>query len=146
MNETVDEVRQRQYWLHTISDVESWCHQCDMCCRPQPHALVLRQGTIRDDRHRLSRTHPGQREGESIFLDCYSLLQQVVGALRHPEPRGTKTCRCPSEELLSLRGTDSCTAKESESRISSLSGDAAEPGNKIRTTHPHPQLDGMETL
>jgi hypothetical protein len=31
VNKTVDEVRQRYYWLHLKSDVERWCQQYDTC-------------------------------------------------------------------------------------------------------------------
>jgi hypothetical protein len=31
VNKTLDKVRQRYYWLHSMDDVEIWCRQCDTC-------------------------------------------------------------------------------------------------------------------
>jgi hypothetical protein len=31
VNKTMDKIRQRYYWLHSMSDVERWCQQCDTC-------------------------------------------------------------------------------------------------------------------
>jgi hypothetical protein len=31
VNKILDKVRQRHYWLHSWSDIERWCHQCDTC-------------------------------------------------------------------------------------------------------------------
>jgi hypothetical protein len=52
-----------------------------------PDALVQRLRALREDRHRYRRAFFGERRGKSIPLGRHGMLHQVVGSLRHPQPK-----------------------------------------------------------